>query len=299
MNYIISVLLAEDVAQQIGKRGSENGLVYYNGTYRDNRVVALAPSSIQDKFYAVPESILLSDAVVIGTSSVDKLFAEMLVAASLSGRKVLLTRDGDASAMLNGLGTEIDYSDKFEVAEKVLGVAKRGTWEGCRVDVDKVFPVTGVGTVALGFVTKGKVSVHDKLMLPSGAEVSVKSIQSNDVDVESAGIGTRVGLALKGVKPEDVRKGDILSKAAVIPITSLAASMRYTGIAKEEIEEGSAYGFVSNFSYTNAAVTSSSGAELALRLERQIPIEAGDEFMLIRRRGPRVFAHGTVKSADQ
>lgn len=297
MNYIVAVLLADEVAQQIGKRGSENGLTYYNGTVGDSRVVALSPSSVSDKFYAVPESILLSDIVVLGTSSVGRLFAELAVACSLAGKRVLLTKDGDASAVLAGAGLDFEYTDKFGVAGKLSSIEKRPSDADCRVDIDKVFPVTGIGTVALGFVTKGRVSVHDKLLLPSGAETSVKSIQSNDVDVGFAEIGTRVGLALKGVKPEDMRKGDLLCRTAVRPSGSITASMRYTGIAKEDVKEGSSYGFVANFSYTSAAVTSVSGDGMGLRLERPVPLEPGDAFMLIRRREPRVFAHGTVASA--
>ncbi len=296
MNYIVSVLLADEIAQHIGKKGSENGLAYYNGTYKDNRVVALSPSSIEEKFYAVPESMLLADAVVIGTSSIGKLFGELLVAASLAGKKVLLTHDGDASAMLKGVNMDVDYSDKFEIMEKVAALGKEGGQGPCRVDVDKIFPVTGVGTVALGFVTKGKVAVHDKLVLPSGAEVTVKSIQSNDVDVESADIGTRVGLALKGVKPEGIRKGDLLCAMRVPPASTITARLAKTDIEREELSEGNAYGFVANFSYTNATVVSA-GEPASLRMERPIPMQEGDAFMLLRKREPRVFARGVVQSA--
>lgn len=77
------------------------------------------------------------------------------------------------------------------------------------VYVDRVFTVKGVGTVALGFVLSGTVSIHDKLRpIPGPSEVraDVKGIQINDVDCESAGRGIRVGLSLRGVEPRDIEK---------------------------------------------------------------------------------------------
>jgi urease accessory protein UreE len=296
MNYIVSVLLDDEAANQLGKRGSENSLTYYNGAFGGHRIVALSPTSMADKFYAVAEAMLLSDAIVVGTKTPDRLFGEVLVACSLLDKKVILTGGGDVSALVNSIKIKgLEYSDRFGLAEIVVKMEKpRGA--GCRVDVDKAFPVQGIGTVALGFVTKGSVKVHDKLRLPSGAEMTVKSIQSNDVDIAEAETGTRVGLALKGARPEDMKKGDLLAYEPIAPVAKVTAALRETGIAREEMQEGASYGFVSNFSYTNATVLSV-GKEVALRLYRPLPLQPGDAFMLVRGKEPRIFASGAVAQA--
>jgi selenocysteine-specific translation elongation factor len=75
------------------------------------------------------------------------------------------------------------------------------------VYIDRVFTVKGVGTVALGFVLSGTVSIHDQLRPipgPEGLRADVKGIQVNDIDFESAGRGIRVGLSLRGVEPKDL-----------------------------------------------------------------------------------------------
>lgn len=75
------------------------------------------------------------------------------------------------------------------------------------VYIDRVFTVKGVGTVALGFVISGTVSVHDQLRpIPGPADLraDVKGIQVSDVDFESVGRGVRVGLSLRGVEPKDL-----------------------------------------------------------------------------------------------
>lgn len=83
------------------------------------------------------------------------------------------------------------------------------TTPGALVYIDRAFSVKGVGTVVLGFVLSGKVTVHDKLRaVPSSPEktVEVKGIQVNDEDQESAGRGMRVGLSLKGVDAKELDK---------------------------------------------------------------------------------------------
>lgn len=75
--------------------------------------------------------------------------------------------------------------------------------------IDRVFAVKGVGTVALGFILSGTVSIHDQLRPipgPSDLRADVKGIQVNDVDFESAGRGLRVGLSLRGVEPKDLER---------------------------------------------------------------------------------------------
>jgi selenocysteine-specific translation elongation factor len=75
--------------------------------------------------------------------------------------------------------------------------------------VDRAFNVKGLGTVALGFIVSGKVSLHDSLRpipFPTESKAEVKGIQLNDVDHEEAGRGMRVGLALRGVDAKDLQR---------------------------------------------------------------------------------------------
>ena len=74
--------------------------------------------------------------------------------------------------------------------------------------VDHSFSVKGVGEVILGFVKKGVVRKYDKLtLLPANKEVIVRSIQMQDEDYDEAEAGSRVGLAIKGVTVEEIKRG--------------------------------------------------------------------------------------------
>jgi selenocysteine-specific translation elongation factor len=81
--------------------------------------------------------------------------------------------------------------------------------KGTLIYIDRVFTVKGVGTVALGFVVSGRVSVHDQLRpIPGPPELraDVKGIQVNDVNFDSAGRGVRVGLSIRGVEPKEIER---------------------------------------------------------------------------------------------
>jgi selenocysteine-specific translation elongation factor len=90
--------------------------------------------------------------------------------------------------------------------------------DGTLVYIDRAFTVKGVGTVALGFVLSGTVSVHSQLRPipgPGGVRADVKGIQVNDVDFESAGRGIRVGLSLRGVEPKDLERSHWLDDGSL------------------------------------------------------------------------------------
>ena len=73
------------------------------------------------------------------------------------------------------------------------------------VTIDQHFNVKGIGLVAIGYVQSGVVSVHDEVtMLPNGGTGSVKSLQVMDDDVQRAGAGDRVGIALRNAKEESL-----------------------------------------------------------------------------------------------
>ena len=81
--------------------------------------------------------------------------------------------------------------------------------------VDRSYKVTGVGAVASGTVRSGTVEAGDELLLgpmSDGAfrEVEVRSIEMHYHRVDEARAGRIVGIALKGVREADIRRGMVL-----------------------------------------------------------------------------------------
>ena len=110
--------------------------------------------------------------------------------------------------------------------------------KGTIVYIDRSFSVKGVGTVALGFVLSGTVSLHDQLRLvpgPLDKRADVKGIQVNDVDIESAGRGIRVGLSLRGVEPSDLEKTYWLDDGSFQVTDSLTLDLKKSSFYHPEV----------------------------------------------------------------
>ena len=294
MNFVIAIPLDKELADFVGKGNDEGSIIFHNRKMESNVIVGLAPSSITDKFYAVAEIMLIADQIVVSTATIDKLFGEMLVACALTKKHVIFTGENDVSAFISAAGlSNYEISPREELLERVLK-AKPNDQGSVRVDIDNAFPVKGIGSVALGVVTRGTLKVHDALYHSSGKLIDVKSIQSQDVDVQSAGQGTRVGVALKGVEHSDVEKGDILTKEKITKTNAISATLSVSKLSKEEVAAGKRYMLAANFSRSIATIESFDGQTATMKIEKPIPILKGDSFLLMREEAPRIFALGVV-----
>ena len=84
-----------------------------------------------------------------------------------------------------------------------------------RLYIDRTYNVQGVGAVASGTVKAGEVEAGDELLLgpmQDGGfrEVEVRSIEMHYHRVDEAKAGRIVGIALKGVREDDIERGMVL-----------------------------------------------------------------------------------------
>jgi Selenocysteine-specific translation elongation factor len=105
--------------------------------------------------------------------------------------------------------------------------------------IDHCFDVKGVGTVILGKVTNGTIKQYDNLKLyPAGIDVLIKSIQMHDDPVTESICPARVGLAVKGVKPDEVGRGDVISAENVVDVkTEIELDFKKSPFYKNDIAE--------------------------------------------------------------
>jgi selenocysteine-specific translation elongation factor len=295
MNIMIAIPFDEELGDFIGKKGSENSITFYNRKYNNDTIVGIMPSSIVEKFYALPQCLLVADAVLVSTKSIDKSLGEVLIACELMKKPTILTDDNDISNLLSAMKPKnFSFSSRGELFDKIMALKKQDSSAEKRVDMDKAFNVKGIGSVALGVVTKGTIKVHDSLYHNSGKLVIIRSIQSQDEDVKEAAGGTRVGLALKNIEDSEIEKGDILANVQAKSGKHLKLDISKSAFVKEEIEIGKGYSIAAGFSFSNATVESVEGNKIMLKLERQVCAEVGDNFLLMRTLLPRIFATGKI-----
>lgn len=80
-----------------------------------------------------------------------------------------------------------------------------------RLPVDRVFTITGFGTVLTGTLFSGRIRTGDVLaVLPSGREGRVRSLQVHGQKVEEALAGQRVAVNLTGIEVGEVERGEVL-----------------------------------------------------------------------------------------
>lgn len=90
-----------------------------------------------------------------------------------------------------------------------------------RLPVDRVFSISGFGTVVTGTLLSGEFNVGDEVeIFPRENIGRIRSLQVHDEDVSTASAGQRVAINISGIKKTDVERGDVIA-----PINSMKKTM--------------------------------------------------------------------------
>ncbi|GAG75541.1 unnamed protein product, partial [marine sediment metagenome] len=91
-----------------------------------------------------------------------------------------------------------------------------------RLPIDRVFTLSGIGTVITGTLWSGKVKSGDEIeILPNKIRCRIRNVQVFNEDVKEALAGQRVALNLIGVKKNQLSRGDVVLKPGYLTPTSL------------------------------------------------------------------------------
>ncbi len=115
-------------------------------------------------------------------------------------------------------------------------VSKKKAASLFRLPVDRVFTMTGHGTVITGTVYGGCVSKDQEVsLLPQRVSARVRGIQVHNKSVNSAGAGERCALNLSGINKEVIRRGDVISDSGAITPTRITDAVLYTVKGKKNV----------------------------------------------------------------
>ncbi|MBC7106335.1 MAG: selenocysteine-specific translation elongation factor [Firmicutes bacterium] len=99
-------------------------------------------------------------------------------------------------------------------------VEPRPLGEYVRLPVDRVFTVTGFGTVVTGTLWSGQLALNDAVeVLPARLPTRVRSLQVHGERVPAARAGQRVAVNLAGVEVAQVSRGDVVATPGVLEPT--------------------------------------------------------------------------------
>ena len=105
--------------------------------------------------------------------------------------------------------------------------------EPTRMWIDRCFSVRGAGTVITGTLSAGRIAVGDEIELaPTGRLIKVRGLQSLHQDVQYAQSVARVGVNLRGIKSDEVNRGQaLIAPGSYAPVGTM--DVRLTDLAED------------------------------------------------------------------
>lgn len=216
-----TLLADESLAKDFGKKGTSTDITIYDRKESGVLRTWTVPTSFPDKIQSLFQAINMGEYVVFHVTKTDKFTGEQIIALDVLGKKQgILSHSFDVDkntllSMIKGTVVEQYKLVEPENLKKEIDLLEPISKDGpTTIVIDHCFDVKGVGTVILGKITQGRLKVYENLkLLPKGSDIVVKSIQMHDDSVEDAVCPARVGLAVKGASPDDVKRGDVLGMA--------------------------------------------------------------------------------------
>ena len=299
------VLGKQDLASEFGKKGTETDLTLYDRKESEIIKTWVVPTGFPDKIQPLFQAINLAEYVILHVDKLDKFAGEQIIALdSLKKEKGILshTFDVDESKlemMIKGTVVEnytrVDQDKIKEEMDKFKPIPNRD--QPPEMVIDHCFDVKGVGTVILGKVTNGTVKQYDNLKLyPAGIDVLIKSIQMHDDPVSVSVCPARVGLAVKGAKPDEVSRGDVISVEGAVDIkTEVELDFQKSPFYKNDIAENQ--GCLVSVGLQIKAAKFSSVSPLKLAFEKPIVCKRGQIAIVLKPESPtiRILGSGTIQ----
>ncbi|HYM39676.1 MAG TPA: EF-Tu/IF-2/RF-3 family GTPase [Thermoplasmata archaeon] len=302
----------KQIGSALGKKGTESDLLFWNKKEREIAITAIAPVTYPERLVPMLQVASLCDLPVLVADALDAAFGETMIALSALGKKGLLILRNPQTAeraralakdRLHGwIALEWAGDESFRRLRELIPdtVVARDAHSLCTVVVDHAFAVRGVGTVALGFVRRGILRVHDELRLaPLDRSVLVRSIQRFDEDQTEAPPGSRVGVALKGIESHEIERGFLLTADAAIVSNPEARLKPFHRLefAKDPLESGARAFHLQMGLYSRPVVLDEVGDALKATADRPMPLFPGEKAFLTVLRGSgglRILGHGDV-----
>ncbi len=161
-----------------------------------------------------------------------------------------------------------------------------------RLPIDRVFTMSGFGTVVTGTLSDGHFIVGDEVeILPTGLTGRIRGLQTHGKKEETAQPGSRTAINISGLNIDQIQRGDVVTHPNLyLPTRRLDANFRLLKDVSAALKHGDEVKFYIGASETIAtlrllgAEEMNPGNEGWIQLELRNPVVAvrGDRFILRR-----------------
>jgi len=215
----------------------------------------------------------------------------------------------DASIIRVSGITGLGISELVDEIDRLASAAEQRSVAGpFRLPVDRVFTITGFGTVVTGTLVSGTMRLGDPVsILPEGIESRVRQIEVHGEKESAVYAGTRIAVNLAGVELTDLGRGSVIIPPGYLKattsldasVTVLANSLRpLTNRTRIRLHIGTAE--VIGRAMVLGAEVIAPGAKgmVQLRLEHPIVTARGDRLVLRFYSPTKVLGGGVVLDAS-
>jgi len=306
MHANIGIFGDQELAKKLAKAGTTNDIAIYNHASSEGVFSYIYPNS--DKLQPLLQVIGMTDFPIVVFREMTKEFGEQIVAADAARFENGFLVDagvGEEKIKQSVKGTSLERftilpNEPAAIRQAVIGTAiKRDNASEPWLPIDNYFDVKGVGTVVLTVVKKGKIKKYDTLRLePIGKEVLVKGMQSQDKDVTEAEAGVRLGVNIKGVEIDDLKRGYVLCKSAIVS-KSIKIKFSRSRYSREQLEKGSQLFVACGLQIVAGTAEDVSGDVISISLERTIAHQQGEKCIIgsTKQTLPRILGSGVISES--
>lgn len=243
---------------------------------------------------------------------VEEEVRELLTKYDFPGDKIPVVR-GSALKALEGDKSEIGDQSIVKLLEQLdtyIPEPKRDKEKPFLLPIEDVFSISGRGTVVTGRIEQGIINVGDEVEIvgfKDTVKTTVTGVEMFNKEMKTGEAGDNVGLLLRGIKKEDVERGQVIVKpGSLTPHKKF--NCKIVVLTKEEGGRHSPFfsGYRPQFYFRTTDVTGSvtlpkgremvmpgDSVELTVELVSKIAMDKGLKFAI--REGGRTVGAGVVE----
>ncbi len=153
-----------------------------------------------------------------------------------------------------------------------------------RLPIDRVFTISGFGTVVTGTLSDGHIAVGDEVeILPAGLKGRIRGLQTHKKKEEHAIPGSRTAVNISGVEMESIKRGDVLAHPGQYQAARrIDARFRALSDISQPLQHGDEVKLFTGASETIATLRLLGTEELGAGQESWIQLELRDPLVAVR-----------------
>jgi selenocysteine-specific translation elongation factor len=298
MHLTVGIFGNQDLAKRLGKKDTINDIAIYSHSSSEGVFTYICPNS--EKIQSLLQVLNMIDVPVLVIDNLTKEIGEMIVGINEmnfeKGFIVTDIRDAIQPLIKNTCLEKFEIIGENDLWPKLLSFNIERHDDFLMIPIDNYFNVKGVGTVILGIIKSGKISLHEKLIVePIGKEVIAKGIQSQDKDIEEAGSGMRIGLNIKGVEVEELKRGFVIVKDKVEKSSEIVIKFKKNRFFKQEIKQDIPVLLSIGLQVVSCTIEST-GSELKLKSDQKIAYRKNQRCIVASQNDimPRIIGNGII-----